>query len=157
MASSIGPASLYLADLIEVKTADAANTLYQVQFAFGPPDQYEENEVVALLGVTDLAEQSRVLGPQPNVRDENYSIDLAVKAYLPAGTSREAWDRGFDMYQAVREIVLLPANQKLNNTVMWALPFPRDVVLNRPDGEDGKRLPGWVIRIDMGIACKARA
>lgn len=158
MASSIGAAGLALATLLETATVDNTSPLYQIQVTFGPPDQYEEQEIVAIIGVTALTEISRVLGPQPNKRDEEYSLDVAIRCEKPAGTAKETWTRGWAMYQAVRAIIL--ANQTLTGTVFTAFPNPSETSgVVRPLAEDGtdRRLPGWVIRIDMGIVCRYRA
>lgn len=158
MATGIGPAGLALSTLLETAATDNTSALYNVQVTFGAPDQIEEQEVVAILGVSGLDEISRVLGPQPNKRDETFSLDVAVRCEKPAGTAKETWERGWAMYQAIRSIVL--NNQTLTSTVFTAFPVPNETTgVVRPLADDGteRRLPGWAIRIDMGIICRYRA
>lgn len=177
MSSGIGPSGLALATLLETAAATAANPLYNVQIAFGPPDQSEKNEIIALLGVDSLDEVSKILGPQPNKRDETYGLLVAIRCEKPGDRDpKNTWTRGWTMYNAVREIVLKNQSLPTGGTTTtpggvpvitggtatvskYAFPVPRESTgVVRPLAEDGseQRRPGWAIRIDMAVICDNR-
>jgi hypothetical protein len=166
MSSSIGPARAALYALLVAAAGTTGNPLNNgagsaVQVVFGPPDQYEENEVVGILGIRQPVEAAIVLGPQPNVRDEQYAIEVAIKTYDPAGTALSVEARWQEMYDAVRDVIL--ANPRLSDTVQWALPTgqesdgPRRPLKDSPQPGEGAFEPGWVMRLDMHVNCKARS
>jgi hypothetical protein len=163
--TTIGVAALNMAALIEAAVVDRTNTaLYQVQFTFGTPDQWEEQQAVVFLGVSGLDELARVLGPQPNVRDENFGLDFGIYCEIPEGTAKDAWARGWAIYGGLRDIPLTNPRLAVGSPAVpiaglqWALPTPKDSTgVVRPLATDGKGRPGWTIRIDMTVVCKARS
>lgn len=154
MSSSISAARLALDTLFTTAVAAEDSDLYGVQNTFGPPEENEEQEVVAILGLTDTSEETVPLGPQAK-REEDYRINVAVKVYDPTSDSRTVDTRGFLLADAVRQVV--NDNRTLTGTVRTAF-----VVQQNSDGAvqpvdaNGKRLPGWVIRIDLAVRCQAR-
>jgi hypothetical protein len=160
MGSSISAARLALDDMLTVAAADNTSVLFEVQTTFGTPLEDEEQEVVAILGISDPSEATETLGPEAR-RRELYRIELTVKVYDPTAGSEPADRRAVDarcfaLADAVRSVV--EADTTLAGTVNTA-----HVVNQRSDGlahpfdAAGKRLPGWVVHVDMSIACRARA
>lgn len=121
MPSTIAAAGAALVDLLAASPAFAAgpDALLQpaVQISFGAPTVLESKEVVALLDVREVDEQPAELGNR--TMEETYVLRLGVKCHKPAGTERETWTRGWEMYEAVRAVV--KANRTLNDTVRTAL------------------------------------
>lgn len=158
MSSSIGPARAALYSLLAAAANTAGNPLRGVQIAFGPPDQFEQQEVVGIVGIRRPVETAIVLGPQPNVRDEQYNIEIAVESYDPAGTSQSVDARCCAMYEAVREVVL--SDPTLQGVLKFGA-FPTGQESDgpqRPRRADGPGLePGWVMRLDLLVECRARA
>lgn len=162
MSTSIGRSRAALYALLQAAAADQANTLYNVQICFGPPDVYEEQELVSILGIRTSRELAVVLGPQPNVRDEQYDIEVAVKCHKPAGTAVEVETRCVAMYEAVRTIITGNTRLGLTNLqLVWAFPTGEDSdgpVPVRKQTADGREVgDGWVMRLDLRVQIKARA
>lgn len=162
MSTSIGRSRAALYSLLQDAAANSANTLYGVQITFGPPDVHEEQELVAILGIRSPSELARVLGPQPNVRNEEYDIEVAVKCHKPAGTALEVETRCIAMYEAVRAVIT--GNDRLGLTatqLVWAFPTGEESdgpVPVRKQNADGREVgDGWVMRLDLRVQCKARA
>lgn len=162
MSTSIGRSRAALYTLLTAAAGNSSNPLYNVQICFGPPDAYEEPELVAILGIRTNIERSVVLGPQPNVRDEQYDIEVAIKCHKPAGTSIEVETRCVEMYEAVR--ALITGNNRLGLTnlqLVWAFPTGEDSdgpVPVRKQVSDGREVgDGWAMRFDLRVQCKARA
>jgi hypothetical protein len=162
MSSSIAPARAALYTLLVAAAGDPSSALADVQITFGYPDQLEQQEVVCLLGVIEPSESSASLRPRAP-REEKYKLELAVKVYNPAAssndtaitTTRDLDVRVWAIAEAVREIV--NANLTLTDTVRTAY-----VVLQKSDGPlapvdaSTKRLPGFVMRVDLHVECEAR-
>lgn len=106
--STIAPArSALYALLVADAPAQTAQPARTVQIAYGPP-AHEEMEVVALLGVRDLAEDVGALGARR--REETYEIEVGVKVHNPAaGAGSDAAalvdTRGFELAEWVRMVV----------------------------------------------------
>lgn len=160
MASSISGAVLALDQLVTDATGDIDSPLYNVQNTFGPPLDDEELEVLAILGISDPSEAALLMGPQAP-RNEQYRIEAAIKVYDPtAGNTpeerRALFLRGLQLADGLRTLV--EVNRTLAGNVDKAhVVSQRTDGLRQPVGVDGKRKPGWVIHIDMSIACRARA
>lgn len=142
MPSSVSPARRALFDALA-----ASADLSAVQVTFGEPDAHEEQEVVAMLGVGDVDEESAALGNER--REERYRIDVGVKVHDPAGDSRSVDTRCFAYADAVRAVVA--ANLTLGGTVRTA-----HVVSQRSDGAQAAEGGGWVCFNLLAIECHAR-
>jgi hypothetical protein len=160
MGSSISGAVLALDTLVSAAVADNTSALFGLQNTFGPPLDDEELEVLAILGIADPSEATLVLGPQAP-RREQYRIETTIKVYDPTAENtpadrRAVFTRGLVLADGLRSLV--EANRTLNGTVDSAhVVSQRTAGLAHPIGDDGKRKSGWVIHIDMSIACRARA
>lgn len=154
MPSSMGPA----AEALDALLAAAAWPAPTPQLVFGPPAEYEEQQVVSVLGIDDPGEESAALGNQR--RDENYVLDVRIKVHDPsATTAREVFLRGLALREVVRATVA--ANSTLKGTVMSA----QVVGGGLTDGVGGTgttaiALPahggGWVAFGAARVACRAR-
>lgn len=131
-ASTISPArralhALLLADA-PVATSVQRGLSKPVQIGFGPP-AHDELEVVALLGVRDLAEDAGALGARR--REEEYGLEVGVKVHDPTAgpptpeaiaagkrTSIDVDARGFELAEWVRTVV--HRHWTLNGTVREA-------------------------------------
>lgn len=121
------------------------------QVTFGPPDAYEEPEVVALLGVESPDEEPAVLGG-PRPRDEFFVLIVGVKAHDPAGTATSVDARGWALADEVREVVY--ANQTLTSSLTapgWAR-----VESQTSDGAQPAEGGGWVCFVKVRIFCRSR-
>ena len=127
----------------------AAPALANVQVTFGPPAEYEEAEVVALLGVLDPTEEPAALGRQQ--KKEEYILEIGVKAHDAAGTAQEVDTRGFALAEAAAAAVEAGSDLTLNGTVQTAL-----IEYLRTDGCLPAKGGGWAIFIRVGVACVAR-
>lgn len=118
-----------------------------VQVEFGPPGAYEEQEVVALLGVVDPDEEPAAIGQRH--KEEVYSLEVGVKAHDPAGTAQSVDLRGFTIADGVRGVVA--DNITLSGAVRTAL-----VTSQTTDGAVQAEGGGWVIFIRILIECHQR-
>lgn len=130
----------------------AAAGLAGVDVVFGPPDAYEAQEVVSLLGVFDPQEQHAALGI--NVRDERYDIEVAVKVHGPVSTAQETFNRSRVLVDAVVNSVNdTTTGRTLNGTVTDAevrsTTTSGAFKINAADGG------GWVIYWTVMVACHA--
>ena len=149
MPSSISAAR---AALYAKLTAHASLGAGGLQVVYGPPDAYEEQEVVTLLGTVDTDEEPVTLGP--GNKDETYDLLVGIKVHDPAGTAEEVDARGYAIADAVAGAVEADGDLTLNDTVMWALAGgPRTPnrlgVLPAKGG-------GWVLFLEVPIRCRAR-
>lgn len=112
MGSSMGPATEALYDLLAARLYPPGP-----QVAFGPPDDFEDQEVVCVLGIEEPDEESAVLGNQR--REERYNIDVRIKVHDPAADAgREVFLRALALREEVRSVVA--ANPTLKDTVRFA-------------------------------------
>ena len=151
MPSSIGTATANLHTLLEA----AAWTAPTPQITFGPPDAYEEQQVVAVLNVEEPDESAAALGPLAK-REEQYVVVVRAKAHDPAATTgKEVFLRVLALREVVRATVV--ANPTLATAVREC-----DVVGGGPTGGPGLGivLPaeggGFVAFSDARVLCKAR-
>lgn len=149
MPSSISAARAALYAKLQAHASLGAGGL---QVVYGPPDAYEEQEVISLLGTVDTDEEAITLGP--GNKDETYDILVGIKAHNPAGTAAEVDARGYAIADAVAGAVEADQNYTLNGTVLWAFAGgPRTPnrlgVLPAKGG-------GWVLFLEVPIRCKAR-
>ncbi len=127
----------------------ASTDLNGVQVTYGPPDAYETQEVVALMGVRNPDEEPVSLGA--GRKDETYQLEVAVKAHNPAGTAQEVNDRGRAIADVVVDEIEGSGNYSLGGSVMWALCEPSTTLGPQP-AQGG----GWVIFLTVLVTCKAR-
>lgn len=162
MASTIGASRAALKTLLDTAAATVGNALFGVQICFGPPDVYEEQDLVAILGIRDSQELSQVLGNQRPVRRERYDIRVAVKCHKPEGSAADVETRCVAMYEALRTVVLTNDRLGLAATAMaWCLPVGQEsdgpVPVRKSVSEGREVQDGWVMQMDMFIECVARA
>ncbi len=150
MASTISAAWNQLYTLLAAETG-VGEPLVNVQVTAGEPDQYEEQEVVAVLGWGDPDEDSAAIGGNAS-REERYRIEIGVKAHDPSGTAVSVATRLLVLADAVRTVV--KANKRLTGEVMC------QVVRRRSDGprpalaDDGS-VQGWVCFDRIEVECWA--
>lgn len=142
MASSISAARTALHDILASHSGLAG-----IQVSFGPPDAYEQNEVVALLGIESAEEEDAAVGAQRT--EERYELVVRVKVYTPDGTAEEADVRGFLLADEVRAAV--NQNHTLNSAVRWAT-----VRSQSSEGALPADPSGWVIFLDLRVRCSQR-
>lgn len=148
MASTISAARAALYALLVANTYPGSRP----QVNFGPPDVYEEHDVVALLGVEAPDEEPAVIGG-PKPREERFTIVVAVKAHDPAGTAATVDARGWVLMDEVRDVVYA------NQTLSGALSAPGWVRVGSQTSEDGAQPAeggGWVFFGKVRVACRAR-
>lgn len=151
MASTISASwlALYNAFVAETGTGES---LEGVQITAGPPSEFEDQEVVSLLGWGDPEEESARIGGT-NDREERYRIEVGVKAHDPSGTSFTVAARLLAIVDALR--VIVKANKRLTGEVMC------QVVRRRSDGPrpalgpDGSTSAGWVCFDLIEVECWA--
>ena len=123
-----------------------------VQVTFGAPSAYEDQEVVALMGVEAGDEDDAVIGGA-RPRDEEFTLLVKVKVHDPAMASAGTVDaRGWVLADEVREVVY--ADRTLAGALApagWAL-----VSSQTSDGALSADGGGFVIFVDVRIRCKAR-
>lgn len=143
MASSISAARAALHDRLA-----ASAGLVGVQVVFGVPDAYEEQEVVAMLGVGPTDEDPATLG-RPTT-DERFTIRVACKVHDPAAkTGAQVDARCFAIADVIREVVA--DNRTLGGVVVMAGVSGQD-----SDGAVPAKGGGWVCFNTVSIACRAR-
>lgn len=146
MASTISAARAALYALLVAEEALAG-----VQVTFGPPDAYEEQEVVALLGVeTPDEDPATIGGARP--REETFVLVVAVKVHGPSDDALTVDARGWALLDIVRSTVY--ANQTLAGALSqpgWARVASQtsDAVVPVEDG-------GWVFFGEVRVLCRAR-
>lgn len=123
----------------------------QPQVAFGAPDAYEEQEVVAMLGVETSDEDDAVLGGA-RPRDESFTIVVAVKVHGPEDDAATVDARGWEIADEVRSLVYE------DRTIGGALDptgWAR-VASQTSEGAQAVENAGWVIYIEVRVLCRAR-
>lgn len=146
MASTISAARAALHALLAANTYPGT----QPQVTFGPPDAYEEPEVVAMLGVESADEDPAFFG-EAGSRDEVFVIVVGVKAHDPAGTAASADARCWVLADEVREVVY--ANQTLTSTL--SAPGYARISSQTGDGPVPAEGGGWVAFCAVRVLCKA--
>jgi len=140
MPSSIGPARQALFNLLAAGTTG-------VQVTFGPPDSYEEQEVVALLGVFDPREEPAALGQRR--MEETYHLEVGIKVHDPAGNPADVDARGFALREDVRTVI--ESDLTLAGTVRTAL-----ISSDTTDGVMPAEGAGFVIFFRLLVECRQR-
>lgn len=82
MSSAIWPARRKLFELLQANAE-----LTGIQLTLGIPADEEEQEVIAILGVTDSSEEEKGLGG--NRKKEEFTVEVKVKVYDPTATTAE--------------------------------------------------------------------
>jgi hypothetical protein len=148
MASSIASARLALHALLAAHTWPGNPP----QVTFGAPDAYEEQEVVALLGLRDADEEFAALGAHR--RAESYILEVGVKAHDPGAANAEAVDgRCFALADEVRAVV------NANPNFAGASPItvlPAEVISQTSDGAQAAEGGGWVAFCVLAVRCQTR-
>lgn len=148
MASSIAAARLALHTLLAAHTWPGATP----QVTFGAPDAYEEQEVVALLGVQDPDEEFAALGA--GRKAESYVLEVAVKAHDPGAANAQTVDtRCFALAEAVR--VVINANPNFAGAVPTTV-LPAQVVSQTSVGAQPAEGGGWVCFCRILVRCQTR-
>lgn len=148
MASTISAARSALYDLLAARSWTGGTP----QVEFGAPGGYEEQEVVALLGVEAPDEEPGVIGG-PKPRDETFILVVAVKAHDPAASTGQTVDaRCFSLMDQVRTVVY--ANPTLSaslGTPGWAR-----IASQTTEGALRAEGGGWVMFGEVRVACRTR-
>lgn len=148
MASSISAARASLFSLLSARAWPAPAP----QVTFGAPAAYEDQEVVALLGIEASDEENAVMGGA-RPRDEEFTIVVAVKVHDPAADTAAAVDaRGWVLADGVRDTVY--TNLTLGSALTpsgWAR-----VASQTSAGAQSAEGGGWVIFIEVRVLCRAR-
>lgn len=118
-----------------------------VQVTFGPPENFQEQEVVALLGLFNPDEQDAALGAQRH--EETYDLEVALKKHDPAGNPDAVDARGFAMADIVRGVV--HSNRTLGGAVRDAR-----VISQTTDGVERSEGGGWIIFVRILVRCRQR-
>lgn len=146
MASTISAARSALYTLLAANTYPGA----QPQITFGPPDAYEEQEVVALMGVEAADENLAVFGTTGS-RDEVFTIVVAIKVHNPGGTAQVVDARCWELADEVREVVYA------NQTLSGSLTSPGTARVSSQTGEGAQPVEGsgWVAFCAVRVLCSA--
>lgn len=148
MASSIASARVALYDLLAAHTYPGLTP----QVAFGAPAAYEEQEVVALLGVRDPDEEFAALGAQR--RAESYVLEVGVKAHDPGAATAQVVDgRCFALADEVRAVVT--ANPNFAGAPPITV-LPAEVISQTSDGAQAAEGGGWVAFCVLQVRCQTR-
>lgn len=150
MASTISAARSALYNLLAAASAAVGGPLTGVQISWGDPSAYEEQEVVALLGVSSPDEVPASLGNLS--RDERYGIELRIKVYGPDDDAATVDGRAFFLADAVRSLVNSQP-PTLSGTVTFAQVASQRCDFGTQSVVDAS---GWICFIDMTVACTAR-
>ncbi len=155
MATSIATARANLHSLL-VTAAPTSSTQpdRKVQVAFGPPDSYEDQEVIALLGVETPDEDARALGR--NQRHEEYVLIVGVKAYDPTGTAASVDARVYALADVVRSTVNGNDTLKVNNVPAVYDAAPVSLRSRFPDGVIPHVDGGWISILEVVIRVQQR-
>ena len=147
MASTISAARAALFALLDAHAYPGAAP----QVTFGPPADYEQQEVVAMRGVESPDEEPAVIGG-PRPRNEQFVIIVDVKAHDPAGTAASVDARGWALMDEVREVVYADADLSGSlGTAGWAR-----IASQTSDGALSAEGGGWVFFGTVRILCQAR-
>jgi len=122
-----------------------------VQVTFGAPSAYEDQEVVALMGVEAGDEDDAVIGGA-RPRDEEFTIVIGVKVHGPTDDAATVDVRGWLLADEVREVVY--ANRSLGAALTpsgWARVSSQTSV-----GAQSAEGGGWVIFLEVRVLCRAR-
>ena len=148
MASSIAAARLALHALLAAHTWPGNPP----QVTFGAPDAYEEQEVVALLGVQDPDEEFAALGAQRKA--ESYLLEVGVKAHDPGAANAQTVDtRAFALAEGVR--VVVNANPNFAGAVPITV-LPAQVISQTSVGAQAAEGGGWVCFVKLLVRCQTR-
>lgn len=152
MASTISAARANLFAALTARPFAAPTPESTPQVTFGAPAAYEEQQVIALLGVEAGSEDDEVLGG-PKPREEEYTLVVGVKVYDPAAETANAVDeRGWSLADEVRDEVY--ADRSLGGALGgagWAR-----VSSQTSPGALAAEGGGWVIFIEVRVLCRAR-
>lgn len=152
MSSTISAARQGLhAALVAAAAPGTGTAIEGVQVTFGPPAAYEEQRVVALLGVEAPSEEPRSLGGgnQAMQRDEVYTLVVGVKAHDPAGSAESVDADAWAMADAVWDAV--NADLTLGGVLLFAL-----VEARVGDGPEPAQSGGWAEIIEVRVRCTGR-
>lgn len=122
------------------------------QVAFGAPAAYEEQEVVALLGVEASDEDDAVLGGA-RPREESFVLVVGIKVHGPDDDATTVDARGWEIADGVRDEVY--DDRSLGgalNPTGWA----RVASQTSEGAQKVEDAPGWVIYIEVRVLCRAR-
>lgn len=121
------------------------------QVTFGAPDAYEEQEVVALLGVEAGDEDDAVLGGA-RPREESFVLVVAVKVHGPEDDAATVDARGWEIADGVRAEVY---DDRTIGGALSPTGWAR-VASQTSEGAQAVENAGWVIYIEVRVLCRAR-
>lgn len=123
----------------------SGTTIEGVQVVYGPPTEYEEQEVVALLGLANADEVTAGMA----IDEGDFTIIVRVKVHNPAGDSAQAVSqRGWVVVDKLEDLV--EATPLLSGAVAKARPAGvASIGVQRVSDA-----PGWVIYIDVLVNCR---
>ena len=125
--------------------------LADVQVELGPPDAYEEQEIIGIFGLADSGEADAVIGG-PAPREETYTLQVGVHVEQPAGTKSEVFLRCIALMDRVRAVVY--ANRRLDEALPWA--GWASVTGTTTDGVFPLESGGYVMSGTVRVTCRAR-
>lgn len=125
-----------------------AGTLEGVQVTFGEPGDYEDQQVVALMGVTSPEQQGVALDVAS--REEHYNIEVGVKVHDPTEDSAQTvFGRSRELCDAIANAVHgSPEGRTLGGAVAAA-----QVVSQETESFGPAAAGGWVIVWRLFVAC----
>lgn len=138
-AISTARAALYRALTVE---------FHDVQVVYGPPVNYEEARIVALLGLAQpTVEEAAAIGNQR--RTERFRFTVAVKVHDPALSAEEIDTQVFELADRTRDVV--GSDTTLGGSVEFA-----EVVQQESPGPLPAEGGGWFEVVTLQVACRAR-
>lgn len=117
MASTISAARGALYDRLVTAAANGASPLFGVQISWGDPLSYEEQEVVALGGVSDPTADLDTLGG--GHIEESYTILVPWKVHGPEDDARTVDARGYAIAGGIQAVV--DADRTFGDVVLLAV------------------------------------
>lgn len=146
--------STVLADAAEALHRLVEDALEGVQVAFGVPTDYEEQEVVSLMGVRDASEDEAQLGAAN--KWETFALEVGVKVHKPDGDARAVFLRTCEIYDSIRDVV--HGRERDDDRTLdgalgngWATIASRDTDVLAPAKEGG-----WIMFQRVLVVCRAR-
>lgn len=128
----------------------AEDGLAGVQKIFGPPDSAEEQEVIAIMGISDADEEFAALGADRS--EESYAIDLKIKVHDPADSAEVGGQAAFLRAEAIRESIrgVVAADRTLGGVVRIAQMGAKSYTWANVEGG------GRVLFVDCPVLCRQR-
>lgn len=142
--------------------SDAATLAEPVQVVFGPPIGYQARECVAILGVSSLDTDDKVLATSGPVQEESYAIHVHIQTWDESAAEADVPDvdaRLWALYDAFRDVVMADRtlDGALSATAGWANVATGDPEDSpAPAVNDSGQQHGWVAWVRCKVLCRAR-